>query len=560
MSRRSSHHDRHKRKQHASGGAAGEGVHDLRQLEPRDQPQQITLADQKNISEYNDDNSQSGKRETVFPNAPTASLASASAGIEAISDEAKSVEVSNAEEFTLTPTKAFTKSVAEPADVKATLLTGPSIKEPDMTLRDPSPSLHVVPPAKASSSPSTAPPLLNSSADMREKPFNFGSGYSAAASSASSSSTSSPSSSMSGMPPGALLKAARERAGMSVGDIATRLRMSVRQVEAIDTDHYEALPKGPFLRGFMRNYAKVVNVDVNEILALLDRTELGASTAQKPAMIDLPNQNIKLTAGNLAKPGSKVRLLVTIAVLLALIAAASYWWTFVKPNLATGGRPVPVAVLLSSAAMENGNAASAGSAITSSSPGSPVASSDGPSGSVATPPAGAGPPAEALSIALPGTPSNQSAGATSALAQPALQPAPQAATQTATVTPTSFRPPQETTVETPLNTSPSISRLTPSLSTSAADAAEAEKAAAVPKGSSRVGFTFTGRSWVEVIDGRGKTVLSKRYEAGESDEAVGRPPFSIVVGNADVTRMAYNGKAFDLAPHTRVSVARVTIK
>ena len=45
-----------------------------------------------------------------------------------------------------------------------------------------------------------------------------------------------------------------------------------------------------------------------------------------------------------------------------------------------------------------------------------------------------------------------------------------------------------------------------------------------------------------------------------TEEVVGRAPFSIVIGNAQVTRMAYNGKEFDLLPHTRASVARVTVK
>ncbi len=480
-------------------------------------------------SVYNDHNSQPKERATA-----TSSLFARLTSVAA-----------TAEEFTLTPSRAFTKSAAEPADVKATSLTGPSIKEPDMTLRESVPPLHVVPPVKASST-NQAAQSASSAADMRDKPFNF-SGVSEPPSPTTSSA---PSGSYGALPPGALLKAARERAGMSVGDIATRLRMSVRQVEAIDTDHYEALPKGPFLRGFMRNYAKVVGVDVNEILALLDRTELGASTAQKPAMIDLPNQNIRLTAGNPTKPGSKLRIAVTVAVLLALAAAVGYWWTFVKPNLATGGRPVPVAVQLSDASTSTNNATLTTAAMPSAASASQGASSSAQSGSVATPPAGAGPPVNGVpdSTAVAAAAAT-TAAATAAATMPVatIEPAP---LQTSSVTPAGLR----------ASTELAASAGTTAQAAPAVVAADAEKAAALLKGSSRLSFAFTGRSWVEVVDGRGKTVLSKRFEAGESDEAVGRPPFSIVVGNAEVTRMSYNGKDFDLAPHTRVSVARVTIK
>ena len=81
-----------------------------------------------------------------------------------------------------------------------------------------------------------------------------------------------------------------------------------------------------------------------------------------------------------------------------------------------------------------------------------------------------------------------------------------------------------------------------------------------PAGGAALGFTFSGESWVEVIDGSGKTILSRRYRAGDAEEVSGRAPFSVVIGNAKSTRMAFNGREFDLDPHTRGAVARVTVK
>ncbi|MEQ1517925.1 MAG: DUF4115 domain-containing protein, partial [Usitatibacteraceae bacterium] len=71
---------------------------------------------------------------------------------------------------------------------------------------------------------------------------------------------------------------------------------------------------------------------------------------------------------------------------------------------------------------------------------------------------------------------------------------------------------------------------------------------------------FTGESWVEVTDRNGKVVLDRKFKDGEAQEIVGRPPFSVVIGNAKVTRMAHDGKEIDLVPHTRVAVARLTVK
>jgi cytoskeleton protein RodZ len=75
-----------------------------------------------------------------------------------------------------------------------------------------------------------------------------------------------------------------------------------------------------------------------------------------------------------------------------------------------------------------------------------------------------------------------------------------------------------------------------------------------------LGLTFSERSWVQVVDATGKAVLDRTFNAGESQEVAGRAPFTVVIGNAQATRIAFNGKEVDLAPHTRASVARLTVK
>jgi cytoskeleton protein RodZ len=38
------------------------------------------------------------------------------------------------------------------------------------------------------------------------------------------------------------------------------------------------------------------------------------------------------------------------------------------------------------------------------------------------------------------------------------------------------------------------------------------------------------------------------------------PPFAVVVGNAQGVRLTYDGKPVDLAPHTRIDVARLVLR
>jgi cytoskeleton protein RodZ len=48
--------------------------------------------------------------------------------------------------------------------------------------------------------------------------------------------------------------------------------------------------------------------------------------------------------------------------------------------------------------------------------------------------------------------------------------------------------------------------------------------------------------------------------AGTERVVEGVPPFSLVIGNARHVRLTYGEREIDLRPHTRVEVARFTLK
>lgn len=67
--------------------------------------------------------------------------------------------------------------------------------------------------------------------------------------------------------PGAKLRAAREAAGLSLAEVATRTRIALRQLEAVERDDYAALPGIPYAVGFARAYARAVDLDEVAIAA-----------------------------------------------------------------------------------------------------------------------------------------------------------------------------------------------------------------------------------------------------------------------------------------------------
>ena len=300
---------------------------------------------------------------------------------------------------------------------------------------------------------------------------------------------------------GELLRLAREKAGLSLGDVASRLRMGVKQVRALEQDDYAALPTGTFLRGFVRNFAKEVGVEPERALGLLAETHQAAASISASAVV-MPSQqniNVAVRGGEFATP--RARAFIAVAIMALLLTVGWWWWEYVRPHRGEMG----LAKIVTVETVHVPNAAS------------PTPLNAAPT---------AAPPSQESNLAWPVAP-----------------PLPDNSSGSTSLTATQAAPASGAT-----------------LSAVATEIAPAASRAAPPAGSGQLGFTFSGISWVEVVDRNGKTVLDRKFKDGEVEEVVGRAPFSVVIGNAQVTRMAYNGKEIDLQPHTRASVARITVK
>jgi len=84
---------------------------------------------------------------------------------------------------------------------------------------------------------------------------------------------------------------------------------------------------------------------------------------------------------------------------------------------------------------------------------------------------------------------------------------------------------------------------------------------AKPAGSGKqLVFDFRGASWVEVKDSSERVIFTGQYIGGNHEVAMGQPPFQIVIGNAPLVDLKYEGHSVDLKPHIRADVARLTIE
>ena len=76
----------------------------------------------------------------------------------------------------------------------------------------------------------------------------------------------------------------------------------------------------------------------------------------------------------------------------------------------------------------------------------------------------------------------------------------------------------------------------------------------------RIILKFDDKSWVEIRGRDGKVLISQLNPPGSEQAVEGRPPFSLVIGNAQYVRLSYEDRQIDLAPHVKVEVARFTLE
>lgn len=307
---------------------------------------------------------------------------------------------------------------------------------------------------------------------------------------------------------GGQLKAAREKKEMSVGDIAMALKLGQRQVEALENGDWERLPGHTFIRGFVRNYARLLQIDAAPLMEQLD----GVLEAPQQRLVVASDMHAPMPEAG--RPRRRDFAMVLIGIVLVLVAVGVY---FLLPSDLSAVRG-QVAELVASFAGKNKPTAN---------PETPVQNSE--------------------PVFPPGSTPQQVMNP-QAVTPPETTPAPEAASNTA---------PAPALVPPPVTQSEPA---TPAAQPQAGVPATPSAAAAAPAGSAALRFAFQQDSWVEVRDRSGKLLLSQRGRAGTEQEVSGQGPFSVIIGNAPGVKLTLRGQSVDLAAHTSGNVARLTVE
>jgi cytoskeleton protein RodZ len=117
--------------------------------------------------------------------------------------------------------------------------------------------------------------------------------------------------------PGRMLKAAREMRGLSEQQVADKLNFSIRLVRNIEVEIFNRDLPETFNRGYLKNYAKLVNISEDAVLNSYD--QLAETQSQCAGMQSFSKGTEKQAEHNML-------MWITYLILAMLITATVVWW------------------------------------------------------------------------------------------------------------------------------------------------------------------------------------------------------------------------------------------
>ncbi|MCH7672963.1 MAG: helix-turn-helix domain-containing protein [Proteobacteria bacterium] len=315
---------------------------------------------------------------------------------------------------------------------------------------------------------------------------------------------------------GEILQQERLRRGLSEREVADRLHISMYYVKALEANKFEKLPGAVYAKGYIKNYASLLNLDASELIPLYEEfsrkqsavaeSELGYSTRRK---LDR----------------NKFWLVVSVLVFVGGFTLLWLYNSFVTEDEvdAAGTRPSP-------------------GLTQATTPTTPTTAAE--------------------QTASAGTPKQTPRSSPVVLAEPDSKP----------VSDTNFIAALAAIAD---GNSSSIAPSTPIGSVTIAAGnreIDALAAAVAPRlentrlieigsgGEDLLRITFSGESWIEVNDGESRQIYRDLGAAGDVLEITGNAPFNILLGDAPFIQMSLNGTEIDVGAKIRVdNSARLTV-
>ena len=322
---------------------------------------------------------------------------------------------------------------------------------------------------------------------------------------------------------GQALREARERQGLSVNDVANRIKFAPKQIEWLEADDYVRLPEAAFVRGFVRSYARLLGIDSVSLLTALPTSHLQPSSKHEVTSVNIP---LPSTLHSRRHNVLWLAAALVIAVSLAIFERMSSRTTNQAGTEENTKTTVQELVL------------PAGSAVNESSPmAEQTENASNQARQVAEPVV----TSQKLPLEEP-TPANKVQQKTVELTPPV----------------STLKPVVPAHAERKVSTSTNVPPASNGNESVLVEKAKANAESTAAEHSLRL--EFDEDAWTEIKDGNDKVLISRMHTAGSLVRVTGKAPLLVVIGNAHAVRLFDNGKKINLERFTTAEVARVKLK
>lgn len=295
---------------------------------------------------------------------------------------------------------------------------------------------------------------------------------------------------------GARIRAAREAAGISLGDMAVRSRLSVQQLRALEEEDVGALPEPVYVRAFIRGVAGILNLDAKPLQDDYS-ARFGRGISNTANVGQVPDRDPReecVIESNASHRGLKISFFLVFLLILAAGAWALYTDQF-------GGTNQSEAVKIENGVSEPETA-----------------------------------PAEAPAAAMESTKAEEP---TTVPAAPVAPSTPASEPVTVPAAPTT-----NTTASAAQPTQPVAETATPAL----------------PEGTHAVVLEVSAPCWTQITTPEGKRLVARELRAGDRVELTVPKDSRFRIGNAGAMRITVDGETYDFAHTVRSGVGSFVLQ
>jgi cytoskeleton protein RodZ len=340
---------------------------------------------------------------------------------------------------------------------------------------------------------------------------------------------------------GKTLREARELQGMSVNDVANRIKFAPRQIESLEADDFVRLPEAAFVRGFVRSYARLLDLDSASLLASLPTSHMQKSTAHEIKSVEIPMPSaLSARRHNIIWLAAALVVALSLAIFERLHDRAAEG---IKPVVKNSVEPLE----LPNIAAEGASAPLPDAAADAANIEQEVVRKDAEQ-------ATRQPQVQQVLHIVPEPKPRQVAP------QPVVRAAPEAVQRQPEVQKVVRTPSVTISPQQPVPQQAAPATLTHARTPAPAANEQPKVSNEVTAAEHALRIELDEDAWVEVRDGSDKVLISKMHRAGSLIRVAGKGPMLVTLGNARAVRLFDNGKNIKLERYTTAEVAKVKLK